>query len=60
MPYNTHITKKILQMKYKVTLWVAGTNFIFECYASNLDEAKKVAMAQHPNARIIHATATFL
>jgi len=47
-------------MKYKVTLWVAGTNFIFECYASNLDEAKKVAMAQHPNAKIIHATATFL
>jgi hypothetical protein len=47
-------------LKYKITLWVAGTNFIFTCLASNLDEAKKVAKAQHPNATIIHATATFL
>ena len=47
-------------MKYKIKLWVAGTTFIFECYASNLDEAKQVAMAQHPNATIIHATATYL
>jgi hypothetical protein len=47
-------------VKYKITLWVAGTNFIFNCFAANIDEAKKVAKEQHPNATIIHATATFL
>jgi hypothetical protein len=47
-------------MKYKVQLYVAGKAWWFECYANNLDEAKRVAVAQHPNARIISATATFL
>jgi hypothetical protein len=47
-------------MKYKVQLYVAGQTWWFECYASNLQEAKQVALAQHPNARIMNATATFL
>jgi hypothetical protein len=47
-------------MKYKVQLYVGGQTWWFECYANNIQEAKQVASAQHPNARIISATATFL
>jgi hypothetical protein len=47
-------------MKHRVELWVAGTTFIFECYARNPQEARKVALAQHPNARILNAGPTFL
>jgi hypothetical protein len=47
-------------MKYKVQLYVGGKTWWFECYANNLQEAKQVASAQHPNAKILNATATFL
>jgi hypothetical protein len=47
-------------MKHRVELWVAGKTFIFECYARNVKEAKEVAKAQHPNARILNASPTFL
>jgi hypothetical protein len=47
-------------MKFKITLDVAGKNFFFECYATNQDEAIRVAKAQYPNARIMRATPTFL
>ena len=47
-------------MKYKVQLYVGGQTWWFECYANSIQEAKQVASAQHPNARIIGATATFL
>lgn len=47
-------------MKHRVQLNVAGKTFIFECYARNPQEAKEVALAQHPNARIIYCTPTFL
>lgn len=47
-------------MKYKVQLYVGGTTWWFECYANSLNEAKQVAKAQHPNAKIINATVTFL
>ena len=57
--YNNRVPKKF-KMKYKVQLWVGGKTWWFECYANNLNEAKQVAMAQHPNARIVTATATFL
>ena len=46
-------------MKHKVELWVSGKTFIFECYARNPQEARKVAQAQYPNARILHVTGTF-
>jgi hypothetical protein len=39
---------------------VGGKVFYVECYARNIQEAKQVALAQHPNARIMSATATFL
>ena len=47
-------------MKYRVQLYVGGKTWYFECYANSLNEAKSVALNQHPNARVIHATATFL
>jgi|TARA_B100000242_G_scaffold208267_1_gene151224 hypothetical protein len=46
-------------MKYKVQLWVAGTVFDFYCYAASPSGANQVALAQHPNARIIHTTMVF-
>ena len=46
-------------MKYKVQLWVAGTVFDFYCYAASPSGANKVALAQHPNARIINTTMVF-
>ena len=47
-------------MKYKVQLYVGGRTWWFECYANNLREAQNVALNQHPNAKVIHATASFL
>jgi hypothetical protein len=47
-------------MKYKVQLYVGGKAWWFECYANSLQEAKQVASEQHPNAKILNATATFL
>jgi len=46
-------------MKCRVTCMVAGNVFYVECLARNYDEAKMVALAQHPNARIIGVTAFF-
>ena len=40
-------------MKCEVKCYVAGKVFTVECYAANYNEAKKVALAQHPNARIM-------
>lgn len=47
-------------MKYKIQLYVAGQLFDFFCYAQNLNEARRVALSQYPNARITHSTPTFL
>jgi len=46
-------------MKCEVKCYVAGTVFTVECYAANYEEAKKVALAQHPNARIMGVNAKF-
>jgi ribosomal protein L40E len=47
-------------MKHRVELWVSGKTFIFECYARNPQEAKQVAQAQYPNARILRANPTHI
>ena len=44
-------------MKHKVELYVAGRVFNEQVYAENYDEAKQVALARNPNARIISVTA---
>jgi len=38
---------------------VSGQLFYVECLARNYEEARQVAMAQHPNARIMGVTAIF-
>jgi hypothetical protein len=46
-------------MKHQVKCYVAGKVFFVECYATNYDQAKKVALAQYPNATIMSVTAVF-
>jgi len=46
-------------MKCRVTCWVAGKVFTVDCYAANYAEAREVAKAQHPNARILSVNAVF-
>lgn len=46
-------------MTCRVTCMVAGKVFTVECIARNYDEARQVALAQHPNARILGVTAIF-
>jgi len=46
-------------MKCEVKLYVAGKVFAEEVYARNYEEAKEVALARNPNARIIGVTAKF-
>lgn len=46
-------------MKCRVTCWVAGKVFTVECYAVSYAEAREVAKAQYPNARILSVNAAF-
>ena len=46
-------------MKCEVKCYVAGQVFTVECYAANYNDAKKVALAQYPNARIMRVNAKF-
>jgi len=46
-------------MKCEVTLYVAGTVFKEEVIARNYQEAREVALARNPNAKVIGVTAKF-
>ena len=46
-------------MKCEVTLYKAGTVFKEEVIARNYDEARKVALARNPNAKVISVNAVF-
>jgi|TARA_Y200000002_G_C22504787_1_gene588778 hypothetical protein len=46
-------------MKCEVKLYVAGTVFNEEVIARNYDEARQVALARNPNARVISVNAKF-
>lgn len=46
-------------MKHRVTCMVAGKVFHIDCFARNQAEARRVALAQHPNARIMGVTVVF-
>lgn len=46
-------------MKCEVKLYVAGTVFTEEVNARNYDEARQVALARNPNARVIGVNAKF-
>ena len=44
-------------MNHKVVLYVAGRVFKEEVYAKNYQEAREVALARNPNARVVSVTA---
>ena len=46
-------------MKCKVQLYVAGTVFDEIVIARDYDEARKVALARNPNAKVLGVTAVF-
>lgn len=46
-------------MKYKVQLYIGGSIFDFICIATSNQDAERVAVSQHPNARIISTTLIF-
>ena len=46
-------------MRCRVQLYVAGQTFNEEVRAVDYDEAKRVALARNPNARVISVTAVF-
>ena len=46
-------------MKCEVTLYVAGTVFKEEVIARNYQEAREVALARNPNAKVMGVTAVF-
>ena len=46
-------------MKCEVKLYVAGTVFKEEVVARNYQEAREVALARNPNAKVIGVTAVF-
>ena len=46
-------------MKCEVSLYVAGKVFKEEVYARNYEEAREVALARNPNAKVVGVTAKF-
>ena len=46
-------------MRCKVQLYVAGTVFNEEVIAVNYQEAREVALARNPNARVVSVNAVF-
>ena len=46
-------------MKCEVKVYVAGKVFSEEVHARNYDEARQVAVARNPNARVIGVNAKF-
>ena len=46
-------------MKCDVKLYVAGTVFTETVQARNYDEARQVALARNPNAKVIGVNANF-
>ena len=46
-------------MRCKVDLYVAGQTFSEEVHAVNYQEARQVALARNPNAKVISVNAKF-
>ena len=46
-------------MKCEVKLYVAGTVFTEDVVCRNYQEAREVALARNPNARVVSGTAVF-
>ena len=41
-------------MKVRVTLWVAGNTFTDDVIVSRFEDASKVALQRHPQAKVIN------
>ena len=41
-------------MKVRVTLWVAGDTFTDDVIVSRFEDASKVALQRHPQAKVIN------
>ena len=46
-------------MRCNVVLYVAGTVFSEEVHARDYQEARQVALARNPNAKVVSVTAVF-
>jgi len=57
--YNRRVNKGEPPMRVKVELYVAGQTFTEEVRAVDYQEARQVALARNPNAKIISVTAVF-
>ena len=57
--YDTYINKTGLTMKCDVRLFVAGTVFTETVQARDYQEARQVALARNPNARVVGVNASF-
>jgi len=46
-------------MKWDVKLFVAGSMFIEQVHATNMQDARQTALARNPSARVISVTVSF-
>ena len=46
-------------MKWDVKLFVAGSMFVEQVHAVNMQDARKTAIARNPTATIVSVTASF-
>ena len=47
-------------MKWDVKLFVAGSMFVEQVHATNMQDARQTALARNPSARVISVTISFL
>ena len=46
-------------MKWDVKLYVAGSMFVEQVHATNMQDARQTALARNPTATVVSVTATF-
>ena len=46
-------------MKWDVKLFVAGSMFVEQVHASNMQDARQTALARNPSARVVSVTVSF-
>ena len=46
-------------MKWDVKLYVAGTMFVEQVHAFNMQDARQTALARNPSARVVSVTVSF-
>ena len=46
-------------MKWDVKLFVAGSMFVEQVHATNMQDARRTALARNPSARVVSVTVSF-